>query len=1053
MKKLKKYYLFLFLILLAPFCSKEAPTVNPGDYTSGSGGVTPGYYYPTVVAVYPSTVTTPALLPAPVTSQCTIIFNIPVNGADLAGNISITSNIPPSTPLVNGVDYTMTPTSVDTTSAIITFDYGVAANTLLGGDTVNITISAGIRDAANNEPLNNPGVWTFTTGSDPDVTDPTINLGSRIPANGATNISLTAPGIQLTFDEPINPTSINSTTFYLRRIVPGPTTLAPTICGWSPAANPTTATLTPTEPLEPGAQYEVTVTTGMTDLSGNTLSAGTTWTFTTVDGDPAAGVPSITWGPIVVSVTNTTADLSWTTNESTNYTINYGQNSGTGTPIGPVAYYSTIHSYTLNPPLLAGKRYWVDIDYEDYIGNAGTTSSTIEFNTTTNETPVSTDASAGNQSSIKTLPQVLSGTGQFVFWTDSSSGNLYLKGQLYNSTPAAQWGANGINLFAGVSNYTFQHAAEDGTGGVILVASTGNNIYAKNITSAGAFTDWDGGPTSATTTGLIVTANGVGGRAAPVNAGLNRVLYAWRDLASTVNMKINAMAAGAAAVLAEFILDDVTAGTTPFMISDRNNGAIIGYNRTGNNYAHRIDGNGQIYWGTQSSYTGGANLTNGTGTPGFNLGTADLSGGHDWSGLNNEDFRISDSGTGAGPFQIITLDALCSNQTDVVNLINSKLLAAGLNTLFTAYESGNYVGLQTVAIGTTASLYFDNTGITNPDALPTIGLTAGAYSGAGVDWSITNQTVIVNVDGLLGKTITLDARCETLAQVQAEVDGKLTTAYAADPYKMIEAVSAAPNLTLRSVSTGRRRLNITGGTALGTLGMMANTYRNGTALTIGAGSSIVDLQSDNVTGAVFLYKTAASNLIAQRITNAGVLQWGVGYTIIAATATSQEAMACINTPVDAVIVVANIGNNIWARRVGTSAWAGTYISNAVGIQQNPAIFANGANTIITWEDDRFLYSTAYAGLAHNTGWGIFGMKIDASTGVKNAGWYANSGGTDDTNGIALILQNYLLSFPTGGIPNYRIGTYNTNYSILLWEDPRAGNGSDIAFRNLNTFAP
>ena len=875
---IKKYYfIIIFVIFAIGSCGKEAPTVNPGDYTSGSGGVTPGYYYPTVVAVYPSTVTTPALLPAPVSTQCTIIFNIPVNGADLAGNISITSNLPPSTPLVNGVDYTMTPTSGDTTSAIITFDYGIAANTLLGGDTVNITISAGIRDAENNEPLNNPGVWTFTTGSDPDVTDPTINLGSRIPANGATNISLTAPGIQLSFDEPINPTSINSTTFYLRRIVPGPTTLAPTICGWSPAANPTTATLTPTEPLEPGAQYEVTVTTGMTDLSGNTLSAGTTWTFTTVNGDPAAGVPSISWGPFVVSVTNSTADLSWTTNEATNYTINYGRNSGTGTSIGPVADYSTIHSYTLNPPLLSGKRYWIDIDYEDYIGNAGATSSTIEFNTTTNDGPTYTDASAGNQSTIKTLTQVLSGTGQFVFWTDSSSGNLYLKGQLYNNTPAAQWGANGINIFAGGSNYTYLHAAEDGAGGVILLASSGNTIYAKNITSVASFTDWDGGPTSAATTGLTVTANGVGGKAAPVNAGLDRVLYAWRDLASTVNMKINAMAAGAASVLAEFILDDVTAGTNPLLISDRNNGAIVGYNRAGNNYAHRIDGNGRIYWGTQSSHTGTANLTNGTGTPASYVGATispygDMSSGYDWATINAT-FWI-------GPTQVtavlVTLNANTANIAQVVTHVNTQMAAAGL-TGFTCYDAdGTHVGFRSNAIGTTATLNLnDLAGTTNPSGLSTLGIgTIGVgdnlnSTGTGVDWSITNQTILVNVDSLLPKTITLNARCETLAQVQTEVDGKLTTIYAANPYKMVEAVSVAPNLRLRTLSTGRRRLNITGGTALGTLGMTANTYRNGTAQTVGAGSSLVDLQSDNVTGAVFLYKTAAPNLIAQRIDNAG----------------------------------------------------------------------------------------------------------------------------------------------------------------------------------------
>ena len=163
-------------------------------------------------------------------------------------------------------------------------------------------------------------------------------------------------------------------------------------------------------------------------------------------------------------------------------------------------------------------------------------------------------------------------------------------------------------------------------------------------------------------------------------------------------------------------------------------------------------------------------------------------------------------------------------------------------------------------------------------------------------------------------------------------------------------------------------------------------------------------------------------------------------------------MACIGSPATDVLVALNRGNGIWAKR---NSWAaGGYVSQVTNaIQQNPQIFYNGANTIITWEDDRFYYTSASSGsYAHNTGWGIFGMKIDATAAAFNRVWLANSGGTDDYNGVAIVLQDYLHNF-TAGAPKYKIGTYNTSFSLLFWEDPRAGNGSDIVFKNLNTFVP
>jgi hypothetical protein len=1058
-------------VILLMSCG-ESKKVVLGDIFGTASGFNVGYNYPEVMATYPATGT----VNVPVDTTYIIVFNEPINGATLAGNISISSllHVPPL--LVNGVDYNIT-VGPGSTSAQIAFSYG-GANPLLASDTLSFTIGPGITDPSGT-PMTAAMLTNFTTGTAPDITAPILILGvgSQFPNPGSIGVSV-SPIISVNFTEAgeIDISSLNSSNFFLRRTsdsVVFPTdnpstdgTLYANLGGTTRRAN---LRVTAPNVLESGTQYTVVVTTGVKDLSGLSLPAGTTWSFTTAAYDPyGLGQPDFADPLTVTAVYNTQASINWSTTKPTNYTLvgfQYGRNTATSSSLTD-ANYLIFHALDLNPPLVPRKRYWIQLqntNYHDVLGQQGLTSSgLVQFNTTTDEAPVYTDAGANTQSTIKTVTQVLSGTGLFVFWTNLNAGNNNLKGQLYTSALAAQWGANGMNLYTGGS-YTNEHAAEDGTGGSVVIASSGNNLYAKRITAAGAFINWDTpGPTTAGTTGLVLTADGAGGRFAPVNAGLNRALFLWRQVSvPTVRMVINSIAAGSppANVLPEFILDDVDAGVNPFLISDRNNGAVVGYVRGGTVYAHRIDGNGRIYWGTlQSRHTGAVDLSAGTGTPSLFPGTIDmgLAGNHNTWGTINETFDINPNGAG---WTTVTLNTDCTTQAQVIAEIDAELGTAGFGGVFQAYDAGGgAVGIQSVAIGAgpsaTQCFALRNGAVNN--ALATLGITEDLVNrcGSGVDWSIDNQTITLNVDGLLAKTITLNARCETLAQVQAEVDGKLTTAYAANPYKMVEAISVAPNLQLRTVSFGRRRLNITGGSALGTLGMTAATYRNGTALTISAvgGSSLVDLQSDNAIGAVVLYKEPVNQLAARRITSAGATAWTQA---IFGAASSQEAMACIGSPAVDVLVALNTGTGIWARR---GSWAaGGYVSQVAGAtQQNPQIFYNGANTIITWEDNRFYYTSASSGgQSHNTGWGIFGLKIDATAAALSpvVAWRTNTaGGVDDYNGITIILQDYL-HYTLSSNPKHRTGIYNTNQSILLWEDPRAGNSSDIVYIDLDAYVP
>jgi hypothetical protein len=195
---------------------------------------------------------------------------------------------------------------------------------------------------------------------------------------------------------------------------------------------------------------------------------------------------------------------------------------------------------------------------------------------------------------------------------------------------------------------------------------------------------------------------------------------------------------------------------------------------------------------------------------------------------------------------------------------------------------------------------------------------------------------------------------------------------------------------------------------------------------------------DNAGGVIVLYEVSGV-LRVQRIDSSGARQWGAnGQAFGNPAAASQVDMAYVGG--NDVILVANIGGNIWAARVGTINWAGYYISNPAGTQQNPKIFLNGADTIVTWEDDRF---------QSFSGRGIFGIKINASTGIRDAGWYADTTSTD-LNGVAFVLNDYNEYWSKILLVPYN----NGSGALLFWEDYRtAGEGINLLYDDITTFGP
>src|SRR5436190_612016 len=134
----------------------------------------------------------------------------------------------------------------------------------------------------------------FSSNAGPDLTPPAVATVS--PLNGTTGVNISTT-VKATFNEPLNGSTVNSTSFELRNALG---TLIPATVTYSPTTM--TAVLTPTSPLVYYAEYTAKVkggSTGVKDLAGNPLANDYSWTFRA--GDPPFISPTEgPGGPILV---------------------------------------------------------------------------------------------------------------------------------------------------------------------------------------------------------------------------------------------------------------------------------------------------------------------------------------------------------------------------------------------------------------------------------------------------------------------------------------------------------------------------------------------------------------------------------------------------------------------------------------------------------------------------------------------------------------------------------------------------------------------------------
>ncbi|HBG06519.1 MAG: hypothetical protein A2075_04660 [Geobacteraceae bacterium GWC2_58_44] len=134
------------------------------------------------------------------------------------------------------------------------------------------TITTGAHDAAGRAVASDYS-WSFTTGASPDAIPPRVN--SSVPLNLVTGVA-TNSSVSANFSEPMDPFTINTTTFILMQgstQVTGKVTYSGVTAVFKPAKN-----------LEGKLLYTATISTGAKDLAGNALPVARVWRFSTAAG-------------------------------------------------------------------------------------------------------------------------------------------------------------------------------------------------------------------------------------------------------------------------------------------------------------------------------------------------------------------------------------------------------------------------------------------------------------------------------------------------------------------------------------------------------------------------------------------------------------------------------------------------------------------------------------------------------------------------------------------------------------------------------------------------
>ncbi len=191
------------------------------------------------------------------------------------------------------------------------------------------------------------GLRTATAVAGPFTIDNPLLVGYVDPPDDADNVNIWS-SLEAGFRDPMNPTSIHSTTFTLAG---GPFGAVTGVISYN--ATTREATFSPAVPLAYATRYTATLTTGILGVNGENLPVARTWTFTTT---PDTAPPS----PVVVSPhegamrvpSNVMLAVAWDRdlNPSTLDTNTFRLATAAGTPVsGIVSYDAAARTATFAP--------------------------------------------------------------------------------------------------------------------------------------------------------------------------------------------------------------------------------------------------------------------------------------------------------------------------------------------------------------------------------------------------------------------------------------------------------------------------------------------------------------------------------------------------------------------------------------------------------------------------------------------------------------------------------------------------------------------------------
>ena len=233
-------FLATLLVALVAGCGQETVTIPGVVSVTPAQGATDVVINTTVTATFSM-----AMNPSTVTTST---FTLTSPGGAVAGAVTYTGTVATFTP-----------------AAVLAY-----------GTTYTATITTGVATPGGAGLIGNY-VWTFSTVA------PSPTVISTVPLAGATGVPVSQV-LSATFSEPMDPTTISTTTFTLAGPDGAAVTGAVTYAG-------VVATFTPMASLADSTQYTATITTGATS-GGVPLAANYVWTFTTITPPPLLTVVS-----------------------------------------------------------------------------------------------------------------------------------------------------------------------------------------------------------------------------------------------------------------------------------------------------------------------------------------------------------------------------------------------------------------------------------------------------------------------------------------------------------------------------------------------------------------------------------------------------------------------------------------------------------------------------------------------------------------------------------------------------------------------------------------